>query len=105
MQQLSNVASLAGKKVVDAKYPSDNKLVLFLDDESYIVLWARLGYDWADLEVYTDDLDVDGKLKIGLITRQEYDEIVNAKHREYLTRIENKERAEYERLKKKYGKE
>lgn len=97
-------ASMASGKTVKSIRESQNEELFFIlfSDETYTAIYAE-GYEYAS--IYNGDLSeysIEARMEFGLITKEEYADIIERQNAERMARLEKIERIQYETLKKKF---
>ena len=102
MKQLINESEAVGK-VVEGVETSNRYLAVLFADNTALVLYYNTGYEEMEAQE-SDDLDAYDKGELGLITEDEYNAILKAQKLRRQEAVEQRERMQYEALKKKFEK-
>lgn len=107
LTRLTELEEITGKVIVRAveSVYSDSLLVLYFTDDTYICFQAFIEYATPEIRVHCDELSDEEQKNLDLITEDEYNDRYEEKERLHLQAVEQRERKELERLKKKYERE
>ncbi len=107
MNQITNASELPGKTIETVKFLGCNEqAIIIFDDCTYAVFGVDFGWEQGDgdVELLTEALSNSSKRDAGFMTQKEYKTIQNKKNQKYEQDCEDRDRRQYEQLKKKYEK-
>ena len=101
MQFINDIDLLAGKTIKQVQFFNfDDILMLTFADDTYICIATK---DYTEWEELTQDIDNNLKLRAGIMTKQEYTELLSAASQRQAEYAEAADRRKLALLLKKYG--
>lgn len=108
MLQEITLEKVKGKTITDYGFSIiGGQMVIVFSDNTFTTLGVLRGWEQDDEEIEESELELfkfadDTLIKLGIITAEELKAIESEKERKYAEAQEIQEKAQYERLKKKY---
>lgn len=104
MKTQIDASDIEGKTVSGVSYDDDDFMIAFTDG-TFIYVTAEGDEDYASLNdniVTIDSLPKHAAIDLGVITEAEYTDMIKTRQKEALEAREESDRAEFERLKKRF---